>query len=125
MAVSERTRKLRKLKNVFFWTDLATYVITTIVSVFIAIAKIGNKDSVSHEVFSQQFMASVVSLSLTAIIGIVLVIFIKDKARTTLFMIDLIILSLFFGKVGMYTVLGIWFVEEYIIHNLYVSSRAN
>lgn len=119
MAVSDYTKKLKKLRNAFFIVDLVTYIGLTIVMVIAAISKVSGGSKVSTQVFSQEVIRVVTSMTTTAIIGILLTIFIKDKARTTLFIINTIIGSIIWGATGMYTVLAIWFVEEYLFHTLY------
>ena len=46
---------------------------------------------------------------------IVLAIIVKDKIRPTVWMVDIVIANYLYGNVGMYIVLGIWFLGEYII----------
>lgn len=119
MAVSEYTKKLKKLRNAFFIIDLVTYIGLTIIMVIAAISKVSGGNKASTQVFSQEVIRVVTSMTTTAIIGILLTIFIKDKARTTLFIINTIIGSIIWGATGMYVVLAIWFVEEYLFHALY------
>lgn len=119
MAVSEYTKKLKKLRNAFFIIDLVTYIGLTIIMVIAAISKVSGGNKASTQVFSQEVIRVVTSMTTTAIIGILLTIFIKDKARTTLFIINTIIGSIIWGATGMYAVLAIWFVEEYLFHTLY------
>lgn len=119
MAVSDYTKKLKKLRNAFFIIDLVTYIGLTIIMVIAAISKVSGGKETSTQVFSQEVIRVVTSMTTTAIIGILLTIFIKDKARTTLFIINTIIGSIIWGATGMYVVLAIWFVEEYLFHALY------
>lgn len=46
---------------------------------------------------------------------IVLAILVKDKIRPTVWMIDLILANYLYGSTGMYIVVGIWVIAEYII----------
>lgn len=46
---------------------------------------------------------------------VVLAILVKDKIKPTVWMIDLILANYLYGSVGMYVVVGIWVVAEYII----------
>jgi hypothetical protein len=46
---------------------------------------------------------------------IVLAILVKDKIRPTVWMIDLILANYLYGSIGMYIVVGIWVIGEYII----------
>lgn len=120
MATSERTRKLKKLRNAFLIIDILTYVGLTFVMIIATLSKMGGGGKASTQVFSEDFMRVAVSMTTTAIIGLILVIFIKDKARTTLFIIDTILASVIWGTAGMYTVLAIWMIEEYVFHQLYI-----
>ena len=120
MATSDYTKKLKKLRNAFFIVDLVTYIGLTIVMVMATISKVSGGSKASIQVFSQEVIRVVTSMTTTAIIGILLTIFIKDKARTMLFIINTIIGSIIWGATGMYVVLAIWFVEEYVFHQLYI-----
>lgn len=46
---------------------------------------------------------------------IVLAILVKDKIRPTVWMIDLILANYLYGSIGMYIVVGVWVIGEYII----------
>lgn len=116
---TERTKKMINMRNLFLWLDYFTFIVTTGIMIFSALAHVNSGKSASAEVFSKEFVNAVTSMAVTGVIGIVMAIFIKDKMRTTLFMIDVIISSLVFGSIGMYVVLGVWFIDEYVFHQLY------
>lgn len=46
---------------------------------------------------------------------IVLSIIVKDRIKPTVWMIDIILANYLYGDLGMYIVLVIWFISEYII----------
>lgn len=46
---------------------------------------------------------------------IVLAIIVKDKIKPTVWMVDIVLANYLYGDLGMYIVLGIWLVSEYII----------
>ena len=46
---------------------------------------------------------------------VVLSIIVKDRIKPTVWMIDIILANYLYGDLGMYIVLVIWFISEYII----------
>lgn len=46
---------------------------------------------------------------------VVLAIIVKDKIRPTVWMADIVLANYLYGSVGMYIVLAIWFIGEYVI----------
>lgn len=46
---------------------------------------------------------------------VVLAIVVKDKIRPTVWMLDIVLANYLYGSIGMYIVLGVWFIGEYII----------
>ena len=71
------------------------------------------------EIISEALKARLVSLSVTVIIVAILAIFIKNKARITIYMLALIINGILFKEPGMYVILGIWALDEFIFTALH------
>ena len=120
---SDRTRKLRRLRNAFCIISYICCLGLTAVMASCAMAHFGSGGKANTEILSEAALKVVMSVATTAIIGIVVTIFIKDKMRHTLYMADVIMASLLWGATGMYTVLAIWFVDEYVFRNIYLHAK--
>lgn len=119
MAKSERTKKLIKRRNIFFALSVLTWIgvaLFTVISVFCLVEA---KDSEGTPIFAPEFKQLLISLGVTTIIGIVCTLVIKDKLRTAIWMLCLILCTVMYKSVGMYSILGAWFIDEYVFHTFY------
>lgn len=120
MATSERTKSLKRKRNFFATLSFALWIGTVLFLAIYAFALIGaNPKEGGIEILSPEAKDILIGLGTTGIIGIIGVIIIKDKIRIFIWMCSLIMSVVLFKEVGMYVILGIWFVDEYILHNLY------
>lgn len=118
MAVSDRTKLLKKKRNVWFIFDMAVWVLTPLIMMILAFSHLkGGTDLLG--IFSDNVRHVLMSFGITALIGLIAAIVIKDKIRTFLFMASTIIATALYGSAGMYVLLSIWFVDEYILHAMY------
>lgn len=56
----------------------------------------------------------ILPMTITAIIFAIIFIIMQNKIRTTLWMANLVISVLYFGRAGMFVVLALWIIDEYI-----------
>lgn len=112
MAASERTKKLRTLRNVFSLLSFGLWLGVGIFSAITTFLALGDMEF-GGAVFSAEFKAMLASIGITTLIGLVLAIILKNKLRTAIWMISLVICSICYKEVGMYVVLGIWALDEY------------
>jgi len=123
MVKSDRTKQVIRRRNIFMILSFLTWMITAVVMVFSAFSKFkgATPDDVVEktEILSDAAKTLLTSLSITVVIGIVATIIIKDKIRTFVWMLSVIIAALVYKSTGMYIVLGLWLVEEYVFHTLY------
>lgn len=117
--VSQRTKDVKKRAVVYFIISTLMTVGVVLFTVISTFTKIGGTESTGKDILSEALKAQIISLSVTAIICLLLIFIIKDKVRHTLYMLSIIIAAIIYKEVGMYIVAGIWFVDEYIIHALY------
>lgn len=117
--VSQRTKDVKKRAVVYFIISTLMTVGVVLFIVSSAFTTIGGTESTGKDILSEALKAQIISLSVTAIICLLLIFIIKDKIRHTLYMLSIIIAAIIYKEVGMYIVAGIWFVDEYIIHALY------
>ena len=117
--VSQRTKDVKKRAVVYFIISTLMTVGVVLFIVSSAFTTIGGTESTGKDILSEALKAQIISLSVTAIICLLLILIIKDKIRHTLYMLSIIIAAIIYKEVGMYIVAGIWFVDEYIIHALY------
>lgn len=120
MATSDRTKECKK-KSIWFtvistllWVGAAVF---SVVSVFMKAGGVGGGLAVG-EMLSETFKATLISLGVTLVIALVLTIFMQNKMRMTIWMGSVIIATICYGEVAMYTMFGVWFFDEYIFHAL-------
>ena len=116
---SSRAKDLKRKKIIFGLVSTMTWIVTGITFAIIAFTKIKAKDSSGTPIFSQEIKTMITSIGVTAVIGLIVGIIIKDKIRTFVFMASTILATLIFKEVGMYIVLGIWLIDEYVLYALY------
>ena len=119
MGKSPRYISLRRKKIAYGIISTLMWIITGLTFIILSLAKIKQKDTSGIPIISPELKSLVTSIGVTALIGIILAIIIKDKIRTAVYMLSLILATIVYKEVGMYIVLGIWFIDEYIIHALY------
>ena len=116
---SPRAKDLRRKKFIFGLISTLMWGGTVLVFAILAFTKFKAKDSSGMPIFSEQLKSLIVSIGVTAIVGLIVSIIIKDKIRTFVFMASAVLGLYLYDATGMYIVLGIWLVDEYIIHSLY------
>lgn len=119
MAKSERYKSLKKRSIIFGIISYAALFVTMMVCLigggvnFNAV-----KDGV--QVFTDEAKTLFLSMSITAIVGTILTIFLKEGMRTFIWIVCVVLSSIVFGAVGMYIVLGVWLIDDYVIHKLFL-----
>lgn len=121
MAASQRTKTLRKKRNLFGIISLVLWIGTVL---FLAIYSFATKELPAPKEGSIEFLTQeakdwLFGLGITAVIGIIATLIIKEKMRTFIWMLSLIMAVILFGKTGMFVILAIWFIDEYVISALF------
>ena len=118
MAKSERYKQLKKNTIIFGIISWAT--LFTLLTVYL-IAGFANMNAVKDgvQVFTDEVKHLVISMSITAIIGVIATIFLKEGMRTFIWIVCVILGSLVFKDTGMYIALGCWLIDDYVIHKLF------
>lgn len=111
-SMSQRTKNVAKLSLIFFWLSFLCYFGVAIFSIIAIFSHIGGSKEQGMEIISEQLKTVLVSFSITMIIVIALAVFIKNKVRVTIYMFALVINGILFKETGMFTILGIWGVDE-------------
>lgn len=119
MAKSERYKSLKKKSIIFGIISYAAVFITMLVCL---IAGYANFNAVHDgiQVFTEEAKTVFVSMTVTAVIGVILTFFLKEGVRTFIWIVCVILGSIVFKEPGMYTVLGVWFIDDYVIHKLFL-----
>lgn len=120
MAKSERQKKLNK--KVLLFGSLSYGILFALVLVYMisAFVMFKNKpDSGEIQIFTDEIKKAIIGMSITAIIGIIMTIFLKEGSRTFLWIVCVVLGSLVYKEVGMYIALGLWLVDDYVIHKLF------
>ena len=116
---SKRTKDVRKLSIIFLILSCICFLGVAIFSVIAIFSHIGGSEKQGMEIISEALKARLVGLSVTVLIVAISAIFIKEKARTTIYMLALIINGILFKENGMYIILAIWGVDEFLFANLH------
>lgn len=116
---SERYKSLKRKTVIFGIISYAALFITMVVCLIAGGINFNAvKDGV--QVFTDEAKTLFLSMSITAIIGTVMTIFLKEGMRTFIWIVCVVLSSIVFGAVGMYIVLGTWLVDDYVIHKLFI-----
>lgn len=115
---STRTKDLRNKRNIFLVLSYALWLIVSIWAISATFVAIQQKGGDGMSIFSPEFKQFLISMGVTGIIAIIGAIIIKDKIRTAIWMISLVLMTSIYHEPGMYTVLGCWLVDEYIFTTL-------
>lgn len=119
MAKSERYKSLKKRTILFGIISYAALFITLTVCLIAGAVNFNAvKDGI--QVFTDEAKTLFLSMSITAIIGTVMTIFLKEGMRTFIWILCVVLSSIVFGAVGMYIILGVWLIDDYVIHKLFL-----
>lgn len=119
MAKSERYKSLKKKTIIFGIISYAALFVTMAVCLIAGGVNFNAiKDGV--QIFTDEAKTIFLSMSITAIIGTILTFFLKEGMRTFIWIVCVVLSSIVFKAQGMYTVLGIWLLDDYVIHKLFI-----
>jgi len=116
---SKTTIDLKKRTRIFGIVSTFMWIGTALASVIAMFFKLDLTSSSGTPIFSEEFKAILISIGTTALIGITVACFIKNKIRTFMWMICLVLDTAAFQEAGMYIVLALWLIDEYVIYALY------
>lgn len=116
--MSERQKSLKR-KTILF--GILSYGLLFVLSLVYLISAFSNfnvvKDGV--QIFTEEAKKIVISMSITYVIGGILMIWLKEGMRTFIWMVCVILGSIVFKEAGMYIALGCWLIDDYVIHKVY------
>lgn len=116
---SKRTKDTAKLARIFGFLSFLCFFGVAIFTVIACFTRIGGGDKEGMEIISEQLKSVLISTSVTIIIVTILALIIKNKVRTTVYMLSLIVNGIIFKEIGMYSILVVWAVDEYLFTNLH------
>lgn len=118
MSRSERYKQLKR-RTIFF--GILSYGILFVLSLVYLISAYVNFNAVQDgiQIFTEEAKKIIISMSITYVVGGILMIFLKEGMRTFIWMVCVILGSLVFKEVGMYIALGCWLIDDYVVHKLY------
>lgn len=117
--VSKRQKDLKTKALIFGIISYATLFVLLTVYLISAFANF-NAVHDGIQVFTEEAKKIVISMSITAIIGVIATFFLKEGMRTFIWVVCVILGSLVYKEVGMYIALGCWLIDDYVIHKLYL-----
>lgn len=118
MGKSERYKQLKR-RTVLF--GILSYGILFVLSLVYLISAYVNFNAVQNgiQIFTDEAKKIIISMSITYVVGGILMIFLKEGMRTFIWMVCVILGSLVFKEMGMYIALGCWLIDDYVVHKLY------
>jgi hypothetical protein len=116
---SERYKQLKKRTIIFGIISYAALFITLVTCLIAGGIQI-NQVKEGVQIFTDEAKTIFYSMSITAVVGTVLTFFLKEGMRTFLWIVCVVLGSIVFGAVGMYIILGVWLVDDYVIHKLFL-----
>lgn len=122
---SEATKKNRKGRNITLLLDILMFMGTCaflVIFGFCSKFKQSSDSSTLNPVI-EAGLATYGALLISLAIGCVIVFFIRNKARNTVWMINLVLSVYLFGVNGMWVILAIWAADEFVVCSLYKHFR--
>ena len=116
---SERYKQLKKRTVIFGIISYAALFISLLVCLIGGAVNI-NAVQDGVQIFTDEAKTIFYSMTVTAAIGTVLTFFLKEGMRTFLWIVCVVLGSIVFGAVGMYIILGVWLLDDYVIHKIFL-----
>ncbi len=118
------TKNYKRRRNIALLIDILLFMGTC---GFLVIYGFLTKFNMTTEPETNQIADAVVAvygvLLISFLIGAIIVFFIKNKARNTVWMANLILSVYLFGTTGMWFVLAIWALDEFVVVQLFKHYR--
>ena len=116
--ISERQKSLKK-KSILF--GILSYGLLFVLSTVFLISAFANFNTVHEgvQIFTEEAKKIVISMSITYVIGAILMIWLKEGMRTFIWIVCVVLGSLVYKEVGMYIALACWIIDDYVIHKLF------
>ena len=115
------SKRQKSLKNKSILFGILSYGLLFVLSLVYLISAFVNFNAVHEgvQIFTEEAKKIVISMSITYVIGGVLMIWLKEGMRTFIWIVCVVLGSLVFKEVGMYIALGCWLIDDYVIHKLF------
>lgn len=116
---SKRTKDTKKLSIIFLVLSVLSYIGVAAFTVISLFSKLGGSEKEGIDILSEALKARLVSVSITIVIVTLIALIIKNKIRTMVYMLSLVVVGIIYGEVAMYAVLGVYFVDEFVFTYLH------
>ena len=116
---SKRTKDTKKLSFIFLVLSVLSYIGVAAFTVISLFSKLGGSEKEGIDILSEALKARLVSVSITIVIVTLIALIIKNKIRTMVYMLSLVVVGIIYGEVAMYAVLGVYFVDEFVFTYLH------
>lgn len=114
------TAKYKKLKRLFFWLSTLCWLgLCGFLVVYGLCTSFAEADSSEVSTIGQQMLDIFMPLVVTYGVALLLIVFIREKARNTVWMVNIILTATLFGSLWMYVAIGAFALDEFIFHPLY------
>jgi len=119
--MSQRTKQLKNKARFYQILSTCSYVVLEIVLIVISLTKVGSTSAStsSTAILTDEIKAKLTSIGISLVIILILTIILKDKLRFIIYFASEVLALILFDKVGVYAVLSIWTIDEYVFLRLY------
>lgn len=100
----------KRKKNVCFFLSLLSWMGTLGFLIITALCR----SSGETNGFTKSLLDLFIPLTITYIMALVLLIFIREKMRNTVWVADIVLSTLYYGKIAMWITIGLYAVDEFI-----------
>jgi len=101
----------KRKKNVCFFLSLLSWMGTLGFLIITALCR----SSGETNGFTKSLLDLFIPLTITYIMALVLLIFIREKMRNTVWVADIVLSTLYYGKIAMWITIGLYAVDEFIL----------
>lgn len=114
------TAKYRKFKNLFFWLSTLCWLgLCGFLVVFGLCTSFAEAEGSQVTSIGSQMVGIFMPLIVTYGIALLLIVFIREKARNTVWMVNIVLTATLFGSAWMYAAIAMFALDEFVFHPLY------
>lgn len=113
------TSKYRKFKRLFFWLSTVCWLgLCGFLVVYGLCTSFSAAEGSEASTVGKQMLDIFMPLIVTYGIALLLIIFIREKARNTVWIVNIVLTATLFGSGWMYAAIGTFALDEFIFHPL-------
>lgn len=109
----------KKYKTIYLISAIVSWLLCYGTAALLIGCSIAKKEPSQEGIQLSQYIGpALYSMGISIIIMAVMSIVVKDKITPTVWMVNIILAGYMFGMPVVYTVFGIWFIDNYVLKNI-------